>query len=288
MKQYLPTTVVAGKPLDERALSDVVAFTLTFSIIIVSVSLVSMFAVGSLVDLAGTQHIQNNDRGTQAVASTLDEIHRSGDAYRQFDISPGDGHLFFNRTNITIESSQVDLRAISGTANTAEVSIGALETRFERSDRTVQIAYEGGGVFRTDYATPRYSPSITCSPDETTIVSLVNLTTDESIYETGVFSNEYAIQPSNVPDSVPFAPNNEYATFEAELVDQDRIHRRDPSVDLDIELDVSKTAHPEQWKQFFENADGWSWNTGDTKGVCENNDDVLIRVVTIELSYPME
>ncbi|ACV13022.1 hypothetical protein Huta_2861 [Halorhabdus utahensis DSM 12940] len=275
-----------GGPDDERALSDVVAFTLTFSIIIVSVALVSMFAVGSLVDLAGSQHVQNNDRGTQAVASTLDNIHRSGDAYRQFDISPGDGNLFFNQTKVTIKSSQIDLSALDGNPDTAEIPIGALETRFERSDRTIYVAYEGGGVFRTDYATPRYGPSITCSPDGTTIVSLVNLTTDNSIYEAGAFNNDIVIKPSNVPDSVPFSGNNEYATFEAERVDHQQI--RDASTTLDLKLDVSETAHPEQWERFFENANGWGWNGGATQGECLNNDDVLIRVVTIKLSKPLD
>lgn len=273
MNDSVPDLGVAGRS-DERAVSDVVAFTLMFSIIILSVALVSILAVGSLVDFSDAQHVQNNDRGTQAVASTLDNIHRSGDSYRQVDISPGDGNLFFNQTSITIESDDVNLTALAGPdEDEAAVPIGALETRFERSDRTIYVAYEGGGVFRTDYAEPRYRPSLTCG-DDTTIVSVVNLTTDDSIYETGVFNSEFVIQPTNVPGSVPFAATNEYATFEAERVGQETARGSG-----EVELDVSETAHPEQWERFFESAEGWT-----DDGECDT-DAVLIRVVTIELSH---
>lgn len=269
--------------LSDRGVSDVVAFVLTFAIIIAGVGIVSTGGFDRLSEFTNDQQIDNSERGMEAAASTIDNLHRSNDTYRDFDLSLSGGNIWFNETAITIESSGINLSAVSPAddPNQAQIDLNALEHRFDSGDETVSIAYEGGGVFRTGTSRARYEPGITVEGD-TTIISLVNLTTDETIDRSGAYGSEIALQPTGVPQEAPVSADNQFISFSAELTGQRQVHETSSS-DSDIEIDISESAHPQQWEFYFEEARHWNEQSD---GVYETDgiDTVLVRVSTIELS----
>jgi hypothetical protein len=258
----------------ERGVSDVVAFVLTFSIIIFGVGLVSTGAFDALVQFSDDQQVQNSERGLQSAAAALDNINQNNDTYREFDVGVAGGDVFYNQTwlNVTVENGT------GATPVDREIRIDALEKRFDEGDTA--LTYEGGGVFRSPSASARYEPKLRCSSDSrigenTVIISLINLTTDNTIREADSYDNDVAVSPTGVLEEAPVGANSEVARFSATLIDQNRTLHNGTS--LDVSIDVSGTAYPEQWGNYLDDA-GW-----DKTHSC-NADTVLIRITTVELS----
>ena len=145
----------------------------------------------------------------------------------------------------------------------------------------MNIAYEGGGVFRSDTARTRYEPGIEIEGD-TAIVSLVNLTADESIDRSGAFSPDIALDPTSVPQRSPVSADRQFVSFSAQFQGQQRVY--ETSAD-GLELDTSAAAYPQQWGYFFEELETGSWDEdGATYTFGASVDTVVIRVSTIELA----
>lgn len=273
-----------------RGVSDVVAFVLTFSIIITGVGIVSTGGFDQLTEFTTDQQIDNSERGMEAAASTVDSLARSNDTYREFNLALSGGNIWYNQTNISITtgSTEINLSDFSPSSpdsdpNKTSININALEHRFDLGDETVNIAQEGGGVFRTDTSRPRYEPGISVQ-GETAIVSLVRLTSDESIDRSGAFATDIALEPTGVPQEAPVSADNQFISFSAELVGQQRVYETRLS-DSSLSINVSGTAYPQQWRYFFENSERGNWDrTGSTYELTEDVDTVLVRVSTVELS----
>ena len=263
-----------------RAVSDVVGFVLIFSIIITGVGVVSVTGFDALSEFTNEQQVENSERGMASAAATLDKLHRNGDTYRQFDLSLGGGTLWLNESEIDL-GGDIDTSRLPGNGN---IQVNALEHRFDLSSGEVTIAYEAGGLFRTQSATPRYDPTIQCAagPDgDTTIVSLVNLTASDRIDRSGSYDSEIAISPTSIPNETPVGADNQFVSFRAALIYQDRIVDTDFDAGDEITIDVSQSAYPGQWDRYLE-ANGWTDNGGG-EYAC-GGDSVLVRVSTIQLS----
>jgi hypothetical protein len=246
--------------------------------------LVSVGAFGQLSAFADDQKVKNADRGMQSTASTLDTLHLSSDTYREFALSLSGGDVWFNSTEIGLSSTNSTLDGeINATfSNDGTLRVGALEHRFERSDGEINLGYESGAVFRSGSISPRYRPSIRCEAGpkgERTIVSVVNLTTDTSIDESARFESQVTIQPTDVPEAPPVTADGQFISFRAELIESERLY--ETGVGDELAVDVSGSAYPDQWRQYFEN-NGWDRDGAVYK--CDLDGSVLIRVSTIELS----
>lgn len=267
-----------------RGVSDVVAFVLTFSIIITGVGVVSTGGFDRLTEFTADQQVDNGERGMEAAAVAVDDVHRSNDTYREFALSLNGGNVWFNETALELKNSGApDLSGLTPGAgpNEAQIELNALEHRFDLSDETVNIAYEGGGVFRSDTARTRYEPGIRVDGD-TAIVSLVNLTTDESIDRSGAYRPDITLDPTSVPQRSPVSTDRQFVSFSAEWQGQKRVY--ETSAD-DLEIDVSDTAYPRQWGYFFEEIESGSWdNTNNVYSFGSDVDTVVIRVSTVELA----
>lgn len=257
--------------MDERGVSDVLAFALTFAIIITGVGLVSLVALDPLAAFSDNQEVVNSERGLQAAGSTVDDIHRSGDRYGQFELVPGDGALFVNETTITVEGEALgeNLPAF-GDGDSITVPVQALEHRFDERS----LGLEAGAVFRTDAAGLSYGPSVRCV-DDRAVVSLVNLTTAGEIRTSGSFDPGVAIGPTRTPAETPATAANEFAAFELRHAGVSLAHVEGP-----LDIDVSGAASPTNWNQALAD-DGWT-PVGDGWR-CET-DDATVRIVTIELT----
>jgi hypothetical protein len=267
--------------------SDVVAFVLTFAIIIAGVGIVSVGGFDRLTEFTDEQEVDNSERSLAATAATGDSLHRNSDTYREFDLTLSGGTVVFNQTNLTIRSDtdNINLSELSS-ENEATIRTNAIEHQFELSDRSTAVAYEGGAVFRTGTTRPSYQPSFALDGDSA-IISLVNLTAGNTIGRSTEFRNDIVVQPTGIPQSAPTSADNELVCFSARLEDQQRIYNSTSVSDL--ALDVSETAYPQLWEFYFENRDdeNWEWRPSSSTYSIKPGvslDSVLIRVSTVELS----
>jgi FlaG/FlaF family flagellin (archaellin) len=272
---------------DRRAVSDVVAFVLTFAIIISGVGIVSVGGFDRLTEFTNEQEVDNSERAMEAAAATVDTLHRNSDTYREFDLTLSGGTVVVNQTSLTIKSdgpNDLNLSELGADKNEDEatIRINALEHRFDLSDKDTAIAYEGGGVFRTETTRPGYEPSFSFDGD-TAIISLVNLTTDNTIGRANEFERDIVVQPTGIPEGSPASADNQLTCFSARLEDQQRIYETDDVSAL--EIDASGTAYPGLWEFYFENRDDGNWDVdGSAYELDGTLDSVLLRVSTIELS----
>jgi len=256
----------------ERGISDLVAFVLMFAIIIAGVGVVSLGAFDNLAEFSDREQIESGERGLSAAAAALDNLHRQNDTRRTFSLALGGGSVYLNESRIRL--------AVTGSSGFDETYlVNATEHRFDRSPEDVTVAYEGGAVFRSPGFGARYGPSIECS-DDTAIVSLVRLEADNFAISKG-YDSTVTLNPRGLPGESPVADLDETLLFSAEIVDQNRTYRTFPGTE-DLRVDVTGSAVPEQWGDYFEGA-GWS---SPSAGVyeCGDVDTVLVRISTVELS----
>lgn len=185
-----------GLTNDERGVSDLVGFVLTFAVIIAAVGIVSTFGVSSLNDIQQGEQLNNAERAFQILAENFNEIER-GQAPRR--------------------TSEIDLREGSVlVANDSTFTVGVRNTPFNvtvplqriqySQDNTI-IAYENGATLRADRisngSTLRDRPDIVCT-EERAIISIVQLDADldrqlgsGKVQVTGVEQNETVLYPLN-------------------------------------------------------------------------------------------
>lgn len=273
-----------------RAVSDVVAFSLVFSIVLLGVGAVTAGGFGALTDLSERQEIQNSERGMSALGVTMDSMHRSGDTYREPSLTLSDAELSLNTTQINVTSTDSAFNSRLGSQLPAggNLTVNALEHRFDRPGEDVVVLYEAGAVFRTQSSGPRYGPSIQCREipggETQAIVSLVNLSAGERISRSVPGTETVTIQPTSLPDNSLTSADNYQIDFQAERVDRSRVV--DPEFDGPDQLvvDVSGASRPALWGAYFTDPEnGWS-TTGSAATFECDADSVLVRVTTIELS----
>lgn len=268
-----PSGFVAGDQHDSGA-SDIIAFVLMFAIIILGVGIVSLGAFGDLAEFSDREQVESGERGLAAAASTLDSLHRQDDTRRKFNIAPGEGTVFLNSSiiNVSVTGSKYER------LNTM-VQTNSLEHLFRRSPNDVTLAYESGAVFRSPGVRARYPPSLECVPDETAIVSLVNLT-GANFNIGGGESSPPPLNPRGLPGESPVADLGQTLIFSAEL--QNRQREVATFSDESIRLNVSASANPQQWESYLDDQ-GWD-EVDDFLWECKDVDRALVRVTIIELS----
>lgn len=240
----------------DRGVSDLVAFTLTFSIIVSSVAFVSIFGLGTLQD-AG-----DSARADSAEAAMIG-FHDSVENIRTGEISQRTTEFQLNSDAIRQYDSEITVE-VGGTPRTTDpdetIDVGAF-ARETGQDAT--IVYESGAVYREERQGEIgvRAPSFRCGPD-TAHIALVKLTGDAD-----------------------FASDNA-ATVTAERTDSysvypDPIDGETGSAD-EVTVDVGETHNPDAWEQLFDGRfTDWS-RSGDTYA-CNDIDRVYVHVAEVEV-----
>lgn len=255
----------------ERGLSDVIAFTLMFAIIILAVAAVATVGVDQLTELRDREQINSAERAMEGFAATVDDIHRHGDPFRVVELSLGNGGIWVQEATISVSAS--------GTS--VDIPVNSLRHRLDGNAGTVTLSYEAGGVFRSDGASPSYEPRVACDPSTgTAVISVVNLTTDDSIDIAGGSSSRPFIDPLEVPGDAPARDTEQSVRFRASSLST---WSRSLSTTSGVSINVSETASPEQWAAYLESAESWT-SAGDRKFTCTAANKVLVRNTTIRLS----
>lgn len=130
--------------MSDRAVSEVLSFTLVFTLIVASIALISVGGLGSLQDVRDVEQLESAERAFDVLADNVADIHQRGAPSRATEISLGESQL---RTgdNVTME---VTLDGGSGGLPTT-LSKRIRPVVYEGNDDR-RIVYEAGAVFRTN------------------------------------------------------------------------------------------------------------------------------------------
>ncbi|MFC6864528.1 hypothetical protein ACFQGE_13810 [Halomicroarcula sp. GCM10025817] len=130
--------------MSERAVSEVLSFTLVFALIVTSVAIVSVSGLGSLQDVRDAEQLENAERAFDVLADNLADLHRQGAPSRATEISLGQAQLA-TEDNVTMT---VKVEDDSGTT----IDVGTWEIRplVYSGNQDRELVYEAGAIFRTN------------------------------------------------------------------------------------------------------------------------------------------
>jgi len=274
-----------GTTSRERGVSELIGFTLMFSIIILGVGVVSLAGVTQLTSLSEAEEIRGAEQGMENTAATLEDMHRLSDTNRTRNHLPiKNGLLYLNETSLNITSPIYD----------ETLRINALEHRFDRSNEDVTIRYEGGGVFRSNGAAPRYAPSFKCrnnGQETVAIVSVVNLTlkdTDRGFARAkSKGPNSELMDEYSVPSEAPIANFERMIEFDAKRIGTvRRFNSTESGNEITLWINATGTGNPLKWDEYFGNlAADTEWDVPSRGTMKCDADRTLIRITTIQLDF---
>lgn len=218
---------------DDRAVSEVVGFALSFSMIVLLVGLLYMGGFTSLASLAEEEQVNNAERAMRALGENIDDVQRGDGPARAGELRLQGGELRLNgstRLNVTVTTT-------TG-SETSLVEVGALVYR--RNGREVWT--EAGAVFRNRQGASAMvrEPAFRCA-DDRAIVSLVTLRASSN--RTGVAGDGSAVVVTRLRSRQLRFPDGPGET----AADAVRVTVR-----------LNRTANLGGWQRYFENHPDWS------------------------------
>lgn len=244
----------------DRGVSDVVAFVLTFTLIIGSVSVVYAFGMVTLNDIRATEQMNSADRSMQEFGKSLNAIHRETAPSRETELGLGGGQLTLRESTVAVEVTD---DGGGGTTLYAETfDLRALARESDRVDTVV--AYEGGAVFRRTglgVSLVRNEPVVRCT-DSVAVVSLVQLRGQIAVGAEG----SVGIRAVREQSGLAFPNASSQAATSA----------------TNLTVDVQGSRNEAGWRQYFEQADN-DWAGGDGRYYCEGVDTVYVRTSIINV-----
>ncbi|WP_459193389.1 DUF7289 family protein [Halosimplex sp. J119] len=243
---------------DERAVRNLVGFTLTFSIIVVSVGLVATMGYPQFDDLSQQQRLDNAEAGMEQVASSFEQLQEQRANVRTNELSLSGGSLaVVDGPTVTVEAENTDFDR--------EFDVGGLQYE---SDGTT-ITYENGAVFRTysqdNIAIVEESP-MTCTEDRA-VVSVVRVVSES----TDKISGDYV--------SVTGTAETRALRFPKNRTGEDSIEEAE---ELFVTVDSSRS---NAWDRHFEKTGNWTADPTSDAYRCDGIDAMYVRETVISVSF---
>ena len=272
-----------GHRTRDRGISDVVAFVLIFSMVIVSGSIVATAGVDQLTELRDFEQVQSSERAMEVAASDLSRLQR-GSPVTDLAFATNGGSIWLNESSLQVNVSGPGITSddINGS-----YQVNSLEHRLSRGNQDVTVAYESGAVMRSDGATYQFEPRWQ-RDTETVIVTIVSLRegSDEINAVSGGFSQDVVINPGRgIPQNAPARDPDQTIQIGAEAnftAQQQWYVPLDGTETGTVHVNVSETANPDQWARSLEE-DGWD-ESAEYEYEADAEETILIRHVVIELS----
>ncbi|MEF8882632.1 MAG: hypothetical protein V5A34_08940 [Halapricum sp.] len=129
--------------MSDRAVSEVLSYTLVFSLIVVSVLIISVSGVGTLENTRDAEQMNNAERAFDVLGDNIADLYERDAPSRATEISLGDAQLYTGdptTINVTWKAT--------ATGNVSFTEIGLVPLVYEGNDEK-KIVYEAGAVFRT-------------------------------------------------------------------------------------------------------------------------------------------
>jgi len=239
---------------DERGVSDVLAFIIVFSIIITSVALVYGTGFSSLDNVREGEQKANAERAMEALALSMNDIVAGETPRRGGSLNLGGGLLEVAETETTVEVDGTEV--YNNQTNAFAYTVG-----------TTTVAYENGGVFRSDRdaSVNVRRASMTCT-DERAVISLVVLRTDS-----GAIDSQGDVE-------ITMAERN------SSLVYRDT----DPATET-LKVTMDNTQFAGGWERSLNGASEYDWSAsnpsdGTVEATC-STDAIIVRVTVIEVTF---
>lgn len=236
----------------DRAVSEVIAFVLIFSIVITSVGLLYTVGFGSLNQIQETEQDHSGERAIRALAVALDDIQMGRGSNRAANLD------LAGRTISVDDSEQLEVTLSGGGSVTAQ---GAFTYR---GGGDTVVVYQSGAVIRSegdDAQLVQRAPRFRCT-GEHAVVSLVNVTQATS----GAYSSGGSVQ----------------ILAEQQNPADDQLVAQQTGGSVDVTVDFSASNYETAWERYFEQADGWSASGG--TATC-STDQAYVRMTEIQLEY---
>ncbi|PSQ09685.1 hypothetical protein BRC95_00455 [Halobacteriales archaeon QS_5_68_33] len=244
--------------MDDRAVRNLVGFTLTFSIIVVSVGLTATLGTQQLDAVSQSERVENARAGSEQLANSLERLQqqRSVVATSELDLAEG--------TLTVTDGTTMTVRTTDNFNRT--VSTGGLAYRI--GDTTFD--YEAGALFRTDArgnAVMLAPPTMSCT-DERAVVSVVRVTPRSATQ----FGGREVTVTATAESQELLYPLNRTG--------------RDSAGDAE-EANVTVTSpRADAWAQHFEDAGNWTESaTLEDTYVCDAVDAVYIRQTNVTIGF---
>ncbi|WP_436925209.1 DUF7289 family protein [Halosimplex amylolyticum] len=243
---------------DERANRNMIGFTLTFGIIVVSVGLVAMMGYPQIDDLGRNERLDNAEAGMEQVASSFEQLQEQRATVRTNELSLSSGSLtVIDGPEVTVEAEHTDFDKT--------FDVGGLQYANEGTT----ITYENGAVFRTyseDNIAIVDEPPMTCTENRA-VVSVVRVVA-ESTDKTGA---DYV--------SVVGSAETRELRFPMNRTGEDSMAEAD---ELFVTVDSPRSL---AWDRHFE--DAGNWTAGPTSGTfrCDGIDAMYVRETVISVSF---
>lgn len=240
---------------DDRAVSEVLGYVITFSLIVTAASVLFVTGFGTIDDIRDSEQINNGGRAMIALSENLNDLSGSRGPKREGEIRLSGGTLTFDdSTTLTVE---VD----DGTTTIGPTPVGEGAIVYRLNDRS--IWYETGSVFRSnpDSAIVEREPGFRCTPSNA-ILSTLSLTLS--------------------PDGSESLGKQGSVLIVGERVGTDLVY---PNTDTrvtgqkDVTVDVSST-NAGAWERYFTES-GWT-KTGATTYRCRT-ENLIVRETTVRI-----
>ncbi|ELZ43696.1 hypothetical protein C464_16142 [Halorubrum coriense DSM 10284] len=246
---------------DERAVSDLVGFILSFSIILLSVSVVYTGGFAAITDQQEAEQMHNTERAMTVLAENFRDIERGNAPTRAGEFRLSGGRLSLDRA--------ARFTVVVGLNNsTVPVTVRTRSLSYEKEG--TEISYENGAVLRTDgeFGFMARAPTVTCRADRA-IVSLVEI--DPRGNRTSTSGEGSVLVTVTKQDSGIYYPRQENGTV---------VNEADAARNVTIRVEESR--HEEGWENWFEERDGW--NQTAVGYTCEA-DTVVVRTTKVTVEF---
>lgn len=247
----------------DRAVSDVLAFTIVFSIIITSVILTYTIGFGALNDAQAGEQSRNAERAMSALGTNFEAVER-GEADSRA------GQLALRGATLDVQDeSTINVTVFDGGDATTSGDVAMRSVTYDQDD--TELAYQGGGVFRSDDGNSVLvqEPHLRCS-DDRAVVTVVQLVSDQD----GIGGSTSVEVEA---DAVGGGPSLVYP-------DESRSAGAD-----NVTLELDDTRHDEAWDRYLtEDGNEWQGSGGDYAcdfGGSGDRGQVIVRLVQIRINF---
>lgn len=245
---------------DDRGISEVVAFTLTFSLIIGTTAILFSGGILALNDLRLSEQVNAADQSMEQMASIHRSLHEGDTPQRSLEVGLSGGR-------VELRDSTIDVTVTNDSGDTPyseSVNVGSFEYLLERGETVISV--ENGVLFRRDGGTlMRTRPLVRCT-DDVAVVSVLEL--DGSVSVAGDGSVETSVR-----------------RVRGGLAYPDDVANHSASDGAKVTVDVRNSRNEDGWRQFFQDSE-LAWAGTGTDGVyeCSGVNRVYVYKTTLAIS----
>lgn len=240
---------------DERAVSEVLGYVMTFSLVVTAASLLFVAGQGTVGDIRDDEQINNGDRAMIALAENMNDLSSARGPKREGEIRLAGGTLTFD------DGAAMTVTVDDGGTTVGPTPIGSGSLVYALNDRSVR--YESGAVFRggPESVVMEREPGLRCT-GENAILSSLSLSLASGNADSYAKRGSVLIVGERVESTLLYPESP------------------DPSAgEVDVTLDVT-SINGDAWDRYLTDS-GWT-ETGASTYRC-TADDVIVRETVVRI-----